>query len=540
MPHVDSLLSLADRAGADELRVGTDKAPAMFALGAPRKLAIPATTADTLRHLLEGLFGADEAQRLQRDGRTELLHEVAGVGRFEVVVTQRPGEPGAIDAVFKRAKAASSTQGAPPSPVARPPLPARPAPARAVPAAAVSPAAVSPVSVTTTAAAPSATAPIVTASEGATVQPSEELIRLLLRALALRGSDLHVGAGEPPSVRVDGGLVVLSDEGTVDVQAVTASLLDEAGRDKLRQGVSIDLALSLPTNDDGGYRGGRGQGFGPKAPRVRGNVYRTSRGLAAAFRLLSPEAPLLDSLMMPVPIGDLPMLPNGLVIVCGPTGSGKSTTLAALAREAQARRSIVLVSLEDPIEYDLGGATSSLVRQRQIGRDVCDFATGLRDALREDPDVILVGEMRDADSISLALTAAETGHLVLTTLHARSAASAIERIVDVYPEGRQNQIRVQLADCLRSVVAQRLIPRAHGSGRVLAAEVLRGTASVGNAIREGKLAQIVSSMQAGRRDGMIPLEKCLADLVRQGEVALEEARAVANDADTLATYLRGV
>ena len=193
-------------------------------------------------------------------------------------------------------------------------------------------------------------------------------------------------------------------------------------------------------------------------------------------------------------------LPHGLVIACGPTGSGKSTTLAALAQQALALRPRVLITLEDPIEYRIvPGRTGGLVRQREIGREVSDFATGLRDALREDPDILLIGEMRDAETISLALTAAETGHLVLTSLHSRTSASAIERIVDTYPPERQHQIRVQLADALRAVIAQRLLPRADGRGRVPAVEFLRITFAVANLIREGKTQQIPLRRAGGAR-----------------------------------------
>jgi twitching motility protein PilT len=178
-----------------------------------------------------------------------------------------------------------------------------------------------------------------------------------------------------------------------------------------------------------------------------------------------------------------------------------------------------------------------LVRQRQIGRDVRDFPTGLRDALREDPDVLLIGEMRDPETISLALTAAETGHLVLTSLHSRSATSAIERIIDAYAPERQQQVRSQLADALRAIVAQRLIPRAGGAGRVAALEVLRGNHNVGSLIRDGKTAQLVSVLQSSRKEGMLPLERCLADLVRAGHVARADATAVANDPTQLAAYL---
>ena len=200
----------------------------------------------------------------------------------------------------------------------------------------------------------------------------------------------------------------------------------------------------------------------------------------------------------------------------------------------------MLISLEDPIEYKLRpGAGRSVVRQREVGRDVRDFPCGLRDALREDPDLLLIGEMRDAESIGLTLTAAETGHLVLASLHSRSAASAVERVVDSYPPERQQQIRVQLADALRVVISQRLVPSSSGEGRTAALEVLRVNHNVANLIREGRTAQIATAMQSGRKEGQLPLERCLADMIRAGQVQLEDARAVANDATALASYVRG-
>jgi len=198
----------------------------------------------------------------------------------------------------------------------------------------------------------------------------------------------------------------------------------------------------------------------------------------------------------------------------------------------------VLITLEDPIEYRIpAGCEGGLVRQREIGREVSDFATGLRDALREDPDILLIGEMRDAETIGLALTAAETGHLVLTSLHSRTSASAVERIVDTYPPERQRQIRVQLADSLRAVISQRLLPRADGKGRVPAVEFLRVNFGVANLIREGKTPQILSAVQSGGDEGMVPLERSLADLVRAQIVRAEAARSVVSDLKALDDYL---
>jgi twitching motility protein PilT len=254
------------------------------------------------------------------------------------------------------------------------------------------------------------------------------------------------------------------------------------------------------------------------------------------------NAPSLADLHMPVPLEELVATPHGLVLVCGPTGSGKSATLAALAEaalssSAQRGHARLLITLEDPVEYVITAKHGGLVRQRQVGSDVVDFPSGLRDALREDPDIVLIGEMRDPETIGLAMTAAETGHLVLTSLHSRSAASSVERIVDSYPPGRQQQIRVQLADALRAVIAQRLVPSARGDGRVPAVEILRGTSSVASLIREGKTAQLPTAIQSGKKEGMIPLERSLADLVRSGHIDRERAQSAANDLTSLASYL---
>jgi twitching motility protein PilT len=362
--------------------------------------------------------------------------------------------------------------------------------------------------------------PVAIGSPGPSRVASPALAQLVAQASAFRASDLHLADGEPARVRVDGALRLLDDgEGTeIDVAATVA--LEPADRERLAAVGSLDLGLDVT-------------GVG----RVRLHLFHVSAGLAAAVRLLPQEAPSLSSLHMPVPLEDLVSLPNGLVIVCGATGSGKSTTLAALAQEALRRRSIVLTTLEDPIEYALTPTRASIVRRRQIGREIRDFASGLRDALREDPDVLLLGEMRDPETIALALTAAETGHLVLASMHSRSAASAVERIVDASAPGRETQVRVQLAESLRAVVVQRLLPAARGAGRVPAVEVLRVTHALSTLIREAKTAQIPTALQSGRREGMLSLERCLADRVRAGEIRLEDAQGAANDPASLAMYL---
>jgi twitching motility protein PilT len=327
---------------------------------------------------------------------------------------------------------------------------------------------------------------------------------------------VHLTEGHPPFVRVNGSLVAL-DMPLPDLRSLVA--FDPAGEQRLASGGSVDLALDVP-----------------RVGRARVHAFTSADGLTLAIRLLPGAAPRLASLHMPVALDRLIDEPHGLVLVGGATGAGKSTTLAALAQEALTRRSIVLTTLEDPIEYALVPGPGSIVRRRQVGRDVRDFATGLRDALRQDPDVLLVGEMRDVDTISLAMTAAETGHLVHSSIHCRSAASAIERIVDAYRPARDMHIRGQLAESLRAVVVQHLVPRARGGGRVPVVEVLRVNRAVAAMIREGKTAQIPTAIQSGKSEGMLSLERSLADRVLGGEIRMEDARAVANDLDSLASY----
>jgi twitching motility protein PilT len=491
MARVDSILAILMQQGANELRLGTDREPKILAFGAPKRLSIPSTPEETLRELLGEILDAEREQTLRAHGRVDVSYQAAGMGSFQVKIAARADGVG-FDAVFLR----GSTRAAPPA-------------AAAVPAAAP---AVAPV------AAVAPPAPTRPSFVELVESPSGALAPLVSRASAMGASDLHLVQGRPPFVRVDGRLRQMGDD-PVDLVDV---LPPEHARDNSHgaNATAVDAAIDL---------GGAG--------RVRLHVFRTSEGLAAAVRLLPAAAPSLASLRMPVPLEELVDLPHGLVLVCGATGSGKSTTLAALAQEALHRRSIVLLTLEDPIEHGLSAPETSILRRREVGRDVPDFAHGLRDALREDPDVILLGEMRDPETIALALTAAETGHLVLSSLHSGSAASAIERIVDAYPPARQWQIRVQLADSLRAVVAQRLLPRARGDGRVVAIEVLRATHAVAALVREGKTAQIATAIQSGKREGMLALERCLADRVQSGEVRADDARAAANDPASLAMYL---
>jgi twitching motility protein PilT len=490
MARVDRILSILVQQGATELRLGTDREPRLLSHGAAKRLSIPSTPEETLRELLGEILDAQREEALRTRGRAELSYDVPGLGTFQVHLAARQG--GGFDAIFVRDESGRAV----------------PSPDHGL-AAAISPAA--PIREERRQPQAVETSPRAQGSEA-----SSALAEILATATALRASDLHLTEGQPPVARVDGRLRRLGDTPVGgDAFGLSPDHLDAIAR-----GQSIDAAIDRP---GGG--------------RARLHAFRTAEGLAAAVRLLPASAPSLASLNLPVPLHDLVHLPHGLVLVCGATGSGKSTTLAALAQEALERRSIALVTLEDPIEHGLAAPEGTLVRRREVRRDVPDFAAGLRDALREDPDVILLGEMRDPETIGLALTAAETGHLVLSSLHSRSAASAIERIVDAYAPARQQQIRVQLADSLRAVVSQRLVARARGSGRIPALEVLRVTHAVAALVREGKTAQIATAIQSGRREGMITLERCLADRVLAGEIKIEDARAAANDVESLTMYL---
>jgi twitching motility protein PilT len=490
--RIDSLLAIVVRQGANELRLGVDREPKMFAAGVARRLSLPATPEQTLRELLAGLFDAEQEQALRSRGLVERTYEAQGLGLFQVKATAREREADGFDVVFLLAPAAAAKP-------LEPPVPLR-GPARSAPGDG----------------ALLNSAPSTSASGG---PPAAALADLVAAAFALRASDLHLSDGKEPIARVDGVLRVL---GGGPVQIASILSLAPSEEERVSSGGSVDLGMNI-------------DGVG----RVRVHVFRTSAGRCATLRLLPSAAPSLGSLHMPMALDDLVEFPHGLVLIGGASGSGKSTTLAALAQEALRRRSIVLTTLEDPIEYALSPPETAVVRRRQVGSDVPDFASGLRDALREDPDMLLVGEMRDPETIALALTAAETGHLVLSSLHCRSAASAIERIVDAFRGARESQasVRAQLAESLRAIVVQRLLPRANGRGLLPVIEVLRVTHAVSSLIREGKSAQIATALQSGRREGMLSLERCLADRVQASEITVESARSIANDPLSLAMYL---
>ncbi|GEK81003.1 type IV pilus twitching motility protein PilT [Agrococcus baldri] len=335
-------------------------------------------------------------------------------------------------------------------------------------------------------------------------------------------SDLHVTADAPPTMRVDGSLVPLDEFGIWSsdrVERALAAILTQPQREQFEQVLELDFAYQLSDT-----------------ARFRVNVYQQRSAQGAAFRLIPTRIRTIEELELPKSITRFATLPRGLVLVTGPTGSGKSTTLAALIDLVNRTRAEHIITIEDPIEF-IHPRKKAVVNQREVGHDTRSFASALKHMLRQDPDVILVGEMRDLETISVALTAAETGHLVFATLHTQSAAQTIDRIIDVYPPHQQNQVRAQLAATLEGVVCQTLVPRASGRGRVAASEVLVATSAVSNLIREGQTHQIPSALQAGAALGMRTLDQHLAELVNRGIIREESAREKAQNIDELRDML---
>jgi twitching motility protein PilT len=340
---------------------------------------------------------------------------------------------------------------------------------------------------------------------------------VLLEVLRLRASDLHLTAGSPPMVRQKGRLGALDYPVLTPQQTreIIYSILTNDQRKRLENEWQIDFAYSIP-----------GQG------RFRVNAYFQRASLGAAFRLIPNEMPALDDLGLPAVLRDFTKKPRGFVLVTGPTGSGKSTTLAAMLDVINKERHEHIMTIEDPIEF-LHRHQNCIVNQRELGSDAQSFALGLKAALRQDPDVILVGEMRDLETIATALTAAETGHLVFATLHTQDTAQTVDRIVDVFPPAQQHQVRVQLSVSLQGIVTQQLLPTADGQSRVCATEILVPTPAVRNLIREGKTHQIYSALQTGGAHGMQTMDAALVDLVRQHKITRELAEARSSSPDEL-------
>jgi twitching motility protein PilT len=351
-------------------------------------------------------------------------------------------------------------------------------------------------------------------------QPRIEI--LLEEVIKKKASDMHIQVGLPPILRIDGALAPVTGADPLTEEAVEAllfAILDEDQKQILLKDKEFDFSFA----------------FG-NLGRFRVNAFHERGNMAAALRLIPNEITTLEQLGLPEIVSTFANLPRGLVLVTGPTGSGKSTTLAALVHKINSEKAMHILTIEDPIEFTHKSIKSVIV-QREVHYDTYSFSAALRSALREDPDVVLVGEMRDLETIASAITIAETGHLVFATLHTNSASQSIDRMIDVFPPHQQPQIRSQLANILQAIVAQRLVPTI-GGGRVAAAEILVATPAVRNIIREGKTHQLEAVIQTGAEFGMASMDKTLVNLIHRGTITYEEARNVAVDIEELDRLMR--
>ncbi len=340
-----------------------------------------------------------------------------------------------------------------------------------------------------------------------------ELKELLMLCIEKGASDLHLTENEPPILRIDGKLNRSKLE-TLDRPALKRliySILTNPQKEIFERDLELDFSLALPGMD-----------------RFRVNIHLQKSSVEGAFRRIPLVIPSITELKLPAIIMELGRRSNGLVLVTGPTGTGKTTTLAALVDLINKERECLMISIEDPIEF-VHKNKKSIVKQREVYADTRSFAEALRHALRQDPNVIVVGEMRDLETISTTLTAAETGHLVLATLHTPDAPQTVARIIDVFPAHQQQQVKLQLADCLQGVISQLLLPHASGQGRVLAAEIMIGTPAIRNLIREQELEQIPTMMQTGSQFGMKTMDKSLKELYQNGDITLDSAMSKAKN-----------
>ena len=473
MSKIDGLLRLAATQNAGELVVREAQPPAIRIAGALRKLSMPSCNAAFVRELIEEAIG-DRAAAPEGDERCELPSG-------PVRVRWKSGEH--LEAVFTRVhEAKPEVVGAPIEHAAPPPITSHLEPAGA----------------------------------------SSRLSRLCLAALDAGASDLVLADGRPTAIKRDGAMIrgdeTLSEG---EVLSLLAPFLGEAQRATFQRAGGVDFAVSIA--------------HGTRTARLRCSLFRALAGTSAVLRPIRDRAPSLAELRLPSEVGRFAELREGLVIVTGAAGSGKSTSLVAMVEHLAERRAVHIITLEDPIEYVFERGRA-VVHQREIGLHVPSFAEGLLAALRESPDVILLGEMRDPETIAAAMTAAETGHLVLSTLHAGSAASALERMIEAFPEHAQRNARARVADLLRVVVTQRLVPAREG-GRVPALEIVPVNAAVASLVREGKVHQLQGVLQTGREAGMVPLARSLADWVRAGVVTREAALAHATDPQQLLAQL---
>ncbi len=348
-----------------------------------------------------------------------------------------------------------------------------------------------------------------------------DLLELVKLGIEKYASDIHITVGMPPVMRISGELVTFEDIilNPEDTKGLISQALSNTQWNELEEKGEVDTSFSSP-------------GVG----RFRINAYKQRGSYGMALRIIPLEIPTIEDLGLPTIVKDLSNLPRGLILVTGPTGSGKSTTLASMINLINQEKKCHILTLEDPIEY-LHKHNKSIVNQREIGSDSRSFSNGLRAALRQDPDVILVGEMRDLETISIALTAAETGHLVLSTLHTIGAAKTIDRIIDVFPPHQQQQVRVQFSSVIQSIISQQLLPKANGEGRVAAFEIMVANPAIRNLIREEKVHQIDTAIQTGAKFGMQTMDSSLLELYIKGMITKETALMQAVNQDNIKKYI---
>ncbi len=344
-----------------------------------------------------------------------------------------------------------------------------------------------------------------------------EISDLLAFAVKNKASDLHLSAGLPPMIRVNGDIrrINLPDMSHQVVHEMVYDIMNDGQRKVYEEHLEVDFSFEVPT-----------------LARFRVNAFNQNRGAGAVFRTIPSKVLTLEDLNAPQIFKEISSQPRGIVLVTGPTGSGKSTTLAAMVDFVNESEYGHILTVEDPIEF-VHQSKKCVINQREVGPHTHSFSNALRSALREDPDVILIGEMRDLETIRLALTAAETGHLVFGTLHTSSAAKTIDRIVDVFPAAEKEMVRSMLSESIRAVISQTLLKTKDGTGRIAAHEIMIGTPAIRNLIRENKVAQMYSSIQTGQSVGMQTLDQCLQDLVRRNQVSPTEARARAANKDSI-------
>jgi twitching motility protein PilT len=508
MAAIDSLLMLIDAQQASGIVLRTKEAPVLVG-GKGRGLTMPPLDRPTIETFAADVLSEQDMEKLLRTGSCDAVFRSDRHGAFTVEAQSSADK---LSLKLRRGAGAMAKPAPPASPAAAP----------------------APVTVATAAASPPAAPAAAVVDDVARGALMSRLMATLAQCSGPNVTDIILSAGQPPWVRTATGLAPSQSSSVIsapELRAFVDTLVDPARRRQLDSAGSVDLAWQpdeLPSPE----------GDGPQ--RFRVNVFVQTGGLAAALRPISRRAPSFVELNLPDGIGALAAgAGGGLVLVVGPTGSGKTSTLAAMVETVNRSRACHVITLEDPIEF-VYQPRRCLIHQREVGTHVESFAAGLRAALRERPDIILVGEMRDRETVAMALTAAETGHLVLSTLHSGSAAMAIDRIVDVFPENQQGQIRQELAGSLRAVLTQQLLQGIRPGTRFPALELLTVNYAVAALIREGKTHQLVTQIQTGRDDGMIAFEASLQELVRLGRVSREQAMAAARDPAELQRRLREI